>query len=697
MSSGDLTAKFVLLLEDRLSAGLGRLQERLDQIAGATRRIAAPGLDAMARALGQIGEAGGRATADMARLGEAAQAAGREGQAALDGLARRLDAVQRQASQPLRLGFAGGGGGGAGGIPVPPLDGGGHGAGGLGEHLERVNRAGEAAAGGIFGALAAGFGIGEAVEKASELDNILRHIAITTGAVGAAGDRMVAQLRQQYQSLARETGQGTNAIAEAGFYLIQAGLAPDVVDRLTRQSARIATAYNADPQEVAKTAFVLSEQLHIDPAGMGGSLASLALAGKQSHILFPEMAALFPQIAAEGVNAGETGRGGVDRLAAMLAIARKNTATGGEAATNMRDFLGQLNSPFETKHFAGLGVDLPALMKNAKLQGVDPIEAVLANVQQVTHGDPQLLGRLFHNEQSRGFVLAMLQHHDEYVALLRQLGHADEGMLGQDFGEGLKSLHVQIGQFSAEVDNLVTRVGGALAPVMRGAAFVLGMVNDAFAVLDSVLPGASGALIAVVGSLMALAGAAGAARLVLPFFAAGIEAIGAVLALVLSPVGLVIGAVVALAVAADLVWRHWGHLGEFFGGLWNDVKGRFAAFVAWVDGWSGGLGTRILAGIRAGWAALVAGFSALFADLMGPVHAFENSWVGRHLGLAAAPAAGPPAGAAPPPGQVGGQITIRVDGPGQVTGVQSVNPAVPIVPAAGRLIPVDRGDTVGRQ
>ncbi|GAB0119483.1 phage tail tape measure protein [Acidisoma sp. 7E03] len=815
--ANELTASFVLKLRDQLSSGLAKLEKQIQRLKDLAKNLTMGGMDKAQQSLDRATASAGQLSKQLATISpnarQASQAVdslgnrivyvGRNGEAAVGRINRAIAALPRWAGgsgtriggstvasgMPLLAGPGGGGGGyGGGGFSgFPPLNpgnpfGGGAGGRGFGARLRGLGAGISGYGAGIWGAaqsfrgatqeslgagmeaLVAGFGLTEPIREAAELDNILRHIAITTATTGAAGDKMVADLRRSYQALARATGQSSLDIAEAGFYLIQSGLPKPVVDSLTKTSARIATAYNANPLEVARTAFVANENLHIAPADMAGALASLALAGKDSHFSFPEMAQLFPQVAAFAANVGETGRSGVDHLGAFLAIARKNTATGGEAATNTTDFINQLTSPFTVKRFAELGVDLPKLLANAKKQGADPVETVLAKVQQITHGNPFLVGSIFHNEQSRGFVLAMLQHWDEYESLLKKLQGANPSMVNRDFGEGLKSLTVQLNQFSEALRQLATRAGLDFIGPLRLVTGVLNGVNTALAWMDQHVPGVADVFLTSIGSVLAFVAALGAIGAVFPWLKTGwgvlmavVRPFGPLLSALLSPIGLVrdalvglgvpmslataaVGAVaIALAAAAITIITNWDQFKPFFVDLWNAVKQSFQGFtdfiagvftldqtrivkgmseiwkgtagqfralwsivegvfgdwLKWLDSWSGGLGSRILAGIKSGWNALVNGLTSMLSDLGdridkalgGPIEKMQQieQFISDHLGGGTGQSAPPLAEAAVPGGiNVGGTVQIQVEGPGRVTQTKSANPHVPLQGVAAR-------------
>jgi hypothetical protein len=138
-------------------------------------------------------------------------------------------------------------------------------------------------------------------------------------------------------------------------------------------------------------------------------------------------------------------------------------------------------------------------------------------------------------------------------------------------------------------------------------------------------------------------------------------------------------------------------LAKLYSGYWDAVKLVFMDFVHWVDSWASGLGTRVIDGITSGWSAVTGGIHGLMGRLEGE---FDNSKLGRLLGLAEAKTAAPAAAndnagkAAVQSTAVHGSVDIRVHAEQgtAVTGAQAsgaVNVQAPISAPS-------RGATVGR-
>ena len=140
-------------------------------------------------------------------------------------------------------------------------------------------------------------------------------------------------------------------------------------------------------------------------------------------------------------------------------------------------------------------------------------------------------------------------------------------------------------------------------------------------------------------------------------------------ALTANPIGLVIAAIAALVAAVVLIYRYWGPLSEFFGNLWDRIKGAFSA--GWESikgflgfnplsllaglwepltgffgrvwdsvtstlsaGWqkvTGLLGFDPLAPIQAAWAPLTGFFASLWEGVMS-IFSRALGWIGKVLG-----------------------------------------------------------------
>jgi len=103
--------------------------------------------------------------------------------------------------------------------------------------------------------------------------------------------------------------------------------------------------------------------------------------------------------------------------------------------------------------------------------------------------------------------------------------------------------------------------------------------------------------------LAAVAAAAGPFLIALGLMVSGIGVLAGGFAALLSPIGLVVVAIMALAGLAAAIYANWGGIADFFKGIWNDIANAFDIDLAQVGrDWIGGLAD----GVMAAWADLVA-------------------------------------------------------------------------------------------
>ena len=567
----------------RATQATTRLNEVVTRTTTATE-AAAEGVTALGGALNEIGEGATQAATGLGRMGTEAETAAAQVSTAME----RAQAAYRAA------GFASNAEGEAGAGPG---------------YFARVGAAGrgfhdavQSGMGSAFGAAAAGFGVLAPIHAAAEYDNDLAHIGIGLDLHGAENQQFMAAYGRRLDALARDTGQTSPELAAAAGFFNREGYSSARLDAVLPQVARIATAYNAAPDAVAKTTFALQENLGIKDTDTSGALAAIALAGKSADLPFEKLAPLFPQVAAAAGQLGVTGRSGVNDLAAAMAVVRKSTGTEGEAATDTRAFIQAITSPHTAKRFAKFGVDLFGTEENARKGGLDPIEAVMQQVNRITHGgqDRKALGELFNNEQDRAFTQAILMHMDQYQQIKARVSSATPEVINKDFETGLQSTLIRLHAFEDALSQTERRIGTAFVPVLNVATMALHGLTIAFDWLDKNVFGLASGLTAGVGSVLAITAALGALGAVLIPLRAGLVLIRslmsfssfAALPALLNPVTLAIIGVTAAVTAGYLAWRNWDRikpmlssLGNWIAGWARQIGGYLAAMLHPLDQW----------------------------------------------------------------------------------------------------------------
>jgi TP901 family phage tail tape measure protein len=517
-ANATMKAALVLSFEDKLSAGLGKLEKQLDQLKklGEQQTLGklATGFDdiqktitatrGLASELGNVQRAARGAYADLkAMTGAYSGIMTQRGFTAND--AAMLWGGRRPPGVPER-------GGGAGGMMA--------GLAGL-------------------GALGGGYAAISSARAYSSIEDLARRAGITKGLSGGALSADTARLIGLFQRDAIQTGQTSSAIGEAYLDLAGMGIAPGEVERLLPIHSRVATAYNIDPSTLSPATAALNQSFGISDAEMGGALAAMAVASKQGRFKVEDFARFLPSIGGNMQKLGMTGRAGANEAFAALETVMKNSADPGSGAANFTDFLNYLVSPMAARAFAlqthGMGaptkrlleqyhvtgIDMPKLLENARLGGIDPITAIMGTLQEKLKGLPpdvvgEILGAFFHNQQARDAAQALLMHPGNFLGMQQQLGGVTGSTLDKDFQSRMEGAAVQMKLLDEELTQLNQHLGVGLMPVVRLLVHGLDDLNAGVTYLNQAFPGLGDNVLGVTGTALGLGAALGGINLALP-------------------------------------------------------------------------------------------------------------------------------------------------------------------------------------
>lgn len=229
---------------------------------------------------------------------------------------------------------------------------------------------------------------------------------------------------------------------------------------------RVATAYRASSDDVARAGQAAFMNLKVPAAAVGDAFDAMASAGKAGAFELKDMAHEFPSLTASAQALKMSGVDGVAKLAAALQIARKGAADGSEAATNTANLMQKIISPETTKKFKKLGIDVRSELKKVQKEGSDIFEWISGAVNRATKGDLSKIGDLFEDAQVQKFLRPLLQNLGEYRKI-RDAALKASGETEKDFAERVKTSEASMTRFKSAVQNLNIALGTALLPTFN--------------------------------------------------------------------------------------------------------------------------------------------------------------------------------------------------------------------------------------
>jgi hypothetical protein len=153
-------------------------------------------------------------------------------------------------------------------------------------------------------------------------------------------------------------------------------------------------------------------------------------------------------------------------LTAALEVAMNTAGSADEAANNIANLLGKINSPTVINAFAKkFGVDLPAAMKKFQAQGMTTMEAFATAAQQATGGDMKKLGWVVEDQQAQMGLLALMQNMDKYRQMRGAIQNQSAGTIDAAFGQReARDAAVQWQDFTGQLQRMAIVVGTRLLP-----------------------------------------------------------------------------------------------------------------------------------------------------------------------------------------------------------------------------------------
>jgi TP901 family phage tail tape measure protein len=313
-----------------------------------------------------------------------------------------------------------------------------------------------------------------AIDQVKTIASDFEHRLMQAGITADMTNSQVAELRATLRGLSvpDKTNQDVNQLLDGFTALVSAGMKNETATAMLGAMGRAATATGAAMEDLAKTAFTLNDTLGIAPEDMAKSFDKLAFAGKQGQFELKNMARYFPTLGGSAKALGLQGAEAVATLGAGLQIAMKKAADPSEAANNMKNFLAKATAPETVKRFEEFGVDLQQTLMDAVASGQNPMEVLVAKIQELTGGNQFNVQKLFGDQQALDFIIPMLANLEKYKKLKAEIAGAS-GAVDTDFARMMETNKELTKGLSNEMLKLGEVVGHSLLPGMNSTIAVL--------------------------------------------------------------------------------------------------------------------------------------------------------------------------------------------------------------------------------
>lgn len=316
-------------------------------------------------------------------------------------------------------------------------------------------------------------------------------------------NRETAQMSRNILAMARAAHQLPEDMRASVDVLSGFGLDPRRAMQMVEPIGRLGTAFKVDLADGAAAAYANLNNLKVPISETSRALDIMAAGGKAGAFEVKDMARWFPGLTARLQALGQKGTPAVADLTAALQVAMNTAGSADEAANNIQNLLGKINSPTVINAFAKkFGVDLPAAMAKARAEGKTTMEAFAEIAQRTTGGNSAKLGWLVEDQQAQMGLLALIQNMDKYRAIRAQIQSGSAGTVDAAFAQRqAQDASIQWKAFTGQLQATAITLGNTVLPA--GTRF-LSMLNGVMGAVGSwaqANPRAASTLMTLVGGL----------------------------------------------------------------------------------------------------------------------------------------------------------------------------------------------------
>lgn len=294
---------------------------------------------------------------------------------------------------------------------------------------------------------------------------------------GEYGEKKQAGYDRQLGLIGARYGIGTQKAQETFGTLLSNGSGADDAMSMVDDIVKVGKATNADPVDIAGTAFYLQSIMGIKPDEMSGNYNALAIGSKEGKFEMRDMAAHGPSLFAAMANQGSTGASGVRLTSSMIQSIAGVSGTNDKAATSFEAMLNDMVSPDVADRFEKeYGTNIYDLRKKAIEEGKDPVLESIRAYHEAVGGDEQKTRSLFRNSEAYKGYAAVFGDLDLIIERMDRMKNGG-GTIDKDFDTSTDNFSSQMDRLSSNValkiKNLVAPALPWMTGIMRSASEIM--------------------------------------------------------------------------------------------------------------------------------------------------------------------------------------------------------------------------------
>lgn len=345
-------------------------------------------------------------------------------------------------------------------------------------HVGRMNKIGGISTGVLAGgALAVAAAGKRAYDAWLPVELRLARIALNSGKSTKEVPGMFARISE----LAQRFGTTTDIVTAGLENLVAKGA--DVEDAFSTLPDILTTTqgFGVEIGDAADTAYKLRDAFRLTKEEAQQLSDVLGASGQAGQFEYKDFAQFAPGLSnLYAAVSGSTGITGVKELTAIAQMHREDTATSGEAATGIENWLSKAYAEQTQKAFKEHGINLRKSMKKRLDAGQDFFSAYMDITDKAIGGDVGRVGELFPDMQAQTFVRSGLTSRDRYAHYRAVVDDPDvAGTATRNVNAVLDLQITKVEKLTEKWNSLWVTLGAKISgPVGGGLDAIINQIND---------------------------------------------------------------------------------------------------------------------------------------------------------------------------------------------------------------------------